>query len=835
MAGSTEVIAGQHMSSPTVLARRLLPYPAAAAIVGAALLSRMGVDPVVGYCQALASLYPAVILASWVGGVGPGLAAIPVGLVLARFVMPLRHLPDIPGPVDAIASAVFVITSVVIVALFHAVRRAERRAEQHASALETSTKPLRRLLDSEQLGIVFWDETGHISEASAAYFAATGYTREQVMSPEFHWRKVIPPEYRPLHERALEEIRRQGVCLPVESEAIRADGTRVPILSVGAALEQDPLRGVSWVLDLTDRKRAEREHEAHRQATERARVEAERGTERLRAMGEGVVRVTTTLSLEEPLKLALLPIADLARELIGAHEAGLSITIDEKWSQTVSAVSLSEKYAAWRRYEDAPDGTGIYAEVCRTNRSMRLTQEELERHPLFRHFSRAAGKHPPIRGLLALPLIGRSGKNLGVLLLSDRYEGEFTREDEFVATQLAQLASVIIENHDLYARLAEGDRRKSEFLAMLGHELRNPLAPIAMAVEVLRRVAVPNKQVQWVTDVVGRQVVHLTRLVDDLLDVSRITRDKIELHMEALELDRVVAQAVETSRLLPVAREREFTVDVPPELRVRGDVVRLAQLVSNLLNNAAKFTDVGGRIALTAERDDGEVVLTVRDDGVGIPPEMLARVFDLFAQVEGSRDRALGGLGIGLTLVKRLVEMHGGTVAARSEGRGRGSEFVVRLPALPPAVVHPSSRNGASARASTAPERPPSAPVRRVLVVDDMVDAAESLGRLLELQGHHVHVVHDGLAALDAADGFRPEIVFLDIGLPGLDGIEVARRLRLRAHAMMIVAMTGFGRYEDRRETREAGFDHHLVKPVDPVVVERLLMAAKPVSDPGTS
>jgi PAS domain S-box-containing protein len=394
---------------------------------------------------------------------------------------------------------------------------------------------------------------------------------------------------------------------------------------------------------------------------------------------------------------------------------------------------------------------------------------------------------------------------------------------------------LLLTQREVAEALRQADRRKDEFLAMLGHELRNPLAPISTAVEILRRLPNANDQIRWVGDVVGRQVAHLKRLVDDLLDVSRITRGKIGLQMELLDLEHVVAHAVETSRPLFVARKHELTVNVSPGLRVRGDAIRLAQLLSNLLNNAAKFTNLGGRIALTAERDGEEAVLTVRDHGVGIPSEMLDRVFDLFTQVDGSRDRAPGGLGIGLTLVKRLVEMHGGSVVARSEGQGCGCEFAVRLPALPTSAGDPSARIASSGPRPTVADGPRSTgAARRVLVVDDMIDAAESLAHMLELQGHEVRVAYDGVAALDAADGFRPEIVFLDIGLPRVNGLEVARRLRARfgPQAMLIVATTGFGTQNDRRETTEAGFDHHLVKPIDPMVVRRLLATGTPVPEP---
>jgi PAS domain S-box-containing protein len=378
----------------------------------------------------------------------------------------------------------------------------------------------------------------------------------------------------------------------------------------------------------------------------------------------------------------------------------------------------------------------------------------------------------------------------------------------------------------LAAALREADRRKDEFLAMLAHELRNPLAPISTAVEILR-MKPSTEQSRWARDVISRQLAQLKRLVDDLLDVSRITSGKIQLHMEPIALGDVIANAVETSLPLLSARGIVLGVDLPPApLVVRGDAARLAQLVSNLLNNAAKYTEIGGRVALTVAEGDGTVVLRCSDTGVGIPSDMLRSVFEPFTQVEPSRDGALGGLGLGLTLVKRLAEMHGGTVEARSEGPGRGAEFVVRLPAWRPLS---SGRDALapSNPAATLDEPPPSSS-RRVLVVDDAVDAAQSLALLISMHGHDVRVAHDGPTALDEAQRLDPEIVFLDLALPQMDGLEVARRLRRRfgPDRMLLVATTGFGQSDDRRRTSEAGFDHHLVKPIDPSKVEALLSGA---------
>jgi len=352
---------------------------------------------------------------------------------------------------------------------------------------------------------------------------------------------------------------------------------------------------------------------------------------------------------------------------------------------------------------------------------------------------------------------------------------------------------------------------------MLGHELRNPLAPIGMAVEMMRTLTPADDSIAWARDVIGRQLRQLTRLVDDLLDVSRITRGKITLLSTPVELTTVVAQAVETSRPLIDGRGHELTLHVPSDpVWVRGDAVRLGQVLSNLLNNAAKYTPDGGRIALTAERLDSEVILTVADNGLGLPAEGLERVFDLFWQFE-SRDHAQRGLGIGLTLVKRLVELHGGNVEARSPGHGRGSEFVVRLPALEAQAELPT----------VAPRGATRQPLvrRRILVVDDNIDAAEALSRILELQNQEVCVAHDGHAALRMAVAMQPEIVFLDLAMPKMNGLEVARQLHIGSaiRPRLLVAITGYGQEEDRRRTAEAGFDHHLVKPIDPQMLISLL------------
>jgi len=367
--------------------------------------------------------------------------------------------------------------------------------------------------------------------------------------------------------------------------------------------------------------------------------------------------------------------------------------------------------------------------------------------------------------------------------------------------------------------LREADRRKDEFLAMLAHELRNPLAPILNAVSILNRPDLSVEQFEWSRGVIERQVEHLTRLVDDLLDVSRITQGKITLRKEKLDLMKVVGRALETSRPLIDARKHQLTVSIPSETVIlNGDLLRLAQVVSNLLNNAAKYTDESGAIWLSAGRVGDEVILRVRDNGMGIPVEELPHVFDLFIQAGRSLDRAQGGLGIGLTLARSIVELHGGRIEALSDGPGRGSEFVIHLPvfSFQPlrgdalGEVHESFM-GVEAAAPAWSVR------RRVLVVDDNVDSAESLALALTLEGHDAKLAYDGPGAVEVALAFKPQVALLDIGLPGMNGYELARQLRQRpgGRDMALIALTGYGQAEDRRKSREAGFDHHLTKPVN--------------------
>ncbi len=385
--------------------------------------------------------------------------------------------------------------------------------------------------------------------------------------------------------------------------------------------------------------------------------------------------------------------------------------------------------------------------------------------------------------------------------------------------------------------LEEARRRKDQFIATLSHELRNPLSPISSCVETMRRIASDTPQLIYVRQVIDRQVKHMARLVDDLLDISRISQGKVDLRNERVELSAILEHGVENVLPLIQARGHELSVSGPPHaVWLSGDAIRLAQVISNLLENAAKYTVENGRIRLCVELEERQVLIRVADNGAGIAPDLLPFVFDMFTQAERGLDRNQGGLGVGLTLVKKLVELHGGTVEARSAGPGQGSEFTVRLPTV------------ASFRKAEQPAAPECAAAgavssARILVVDDLVDAAESMAMMLVLEGHEVRTAHDGPAALEVAQAFRPRVLLLDIGLPGMDGYELARRVRSLPgfEDALLIAITGYGQAEDRDRARAAGFDHHLVKPVDASTLYGLLggtahtagLAA--TGEPGTS
>jgi signal transduction histidine kinase/ActR/RegA family two-component response regulator len=443
----------------------------------------------------------------------------------------------------------------------------------------------------------------------------------------------------------------------------------------------------------------------------------------------------------------------------------------------------------------------------------------------------ALGEQPPWSDLPVLiltyrgadsPVIARALERLGNVTLLERPTRVATLLSAVRAALRArqrqyEMRAYLIERERSAEALREADRRKDEFLATLAHELRNPLAPISNSLDLLHMAGHDPAVVVRAREVMERQVTHLVRLVDDLLELSRITRGRIELRVEPVVLADAIHSAVETSRPLIEAGGHSLTIALPAEpLLLQADPVRLAQVFANLLNNAARYTPEPGHIRISAHRDGAEVVVSVRDTGIGIPPQMMPYVFEMFTRGTASRAGG-GGLGIGLTLVRSLVAMHGGRVAVHSEGPGRGSEFVIRLPL---------ARHGATKPTAAAqPPAPAPTSAHRVLVVDDSHDAAESLAMLLSYLGADVHVAHDGPAALAALEQHHPDAILLDIGMPEMDGYEVARRIRRHREfgTVPVIALSGWGQEEDRRRSRAAGFDYHLVKPADLEVLRSLL------------
>lgn len=425
------------------------------------------------------------------------------------------------------------------------------------------------------------------------------------------------------------------------------------------------------------------------------------------------------------------------------------------------------------------------------------------------------------RSYVSVPLAAK-GRATGVITFVTADSGRrYDASDLALAEDLGRRISVAVENAGLYEALKEADRKKDEFLATLAHELRNPLAPIRMGLEVLRLGGDDPETVGEMLSTMEGQVRQMVRLIDDLLDVSRITRGKLDLRKTRVDVRDVARTALDTVRPLIEEARHELTVSLPDEpLVLDGDPARLSQVFSNLLSNAAKYTPEGGRIEFAAERQGSDLVASVKDTGLGIPPGMLDVVFDMFTQVDRTLERSHGGLGIGLHLVKRLVELHGGRVEARSEGEGKGSQFLVRLPL---AVASDGVTDGGpSGGGGTGAGQ-------RVLVADDNKDAADMLARVLKALGHQVRVAYDGQQAIELAESYRPEVCLFDIGMPKMNGYEVARAVRREpwGESMLLVALTGWGAEEDRRRSREAGFDRHLVKPVEPGLLRELLAAGK--------
>jgi PAS domain S-box-containing protein len=675
---------------------------------------------------------------------------------------------------------------------------------QTAEALRESEERFRLLADNITQLAWMARADGHIFWYNHRWYEYTGTTPEQMEG--WGWQSVHDPKELP---RVLERWKASlasGEPLDMVFPLRGADGSFHPFLTRVNPLRDEQGRVVYWFgtnTDISAQKRAE--------DTSRFLADAS-------ATLAALVDYESTLS--KVARLAVPFFADWCTvDVIGPDGSLRRLSVVHA---DPARVQLAQEAA--HRYPPRPEDrfgppnilrTGQPEMVADINDELLVAAARDEEHlRLLRELG--------LRSYIGVPMIAH-GQSLGVLSFITSESGRrYGPADLTLAEDLAHRAAVAIDNARLYAELRQTDRLKDEFLAMLAHELRNPLAPIRNALYIMKQSGAGGGAFEQAQDMADRQVRHMARLLDDLLDVARINRGRIELRKETVDVAVITQRTVEAMRPLIDERRHELTVSLADEpLHVEADPTRLEQVLTNLLNNAAKYTDPGGRITVSAGREDGEVVLRVRDTGIGIAPDILPRIFDLFVQAERRLDRSQGGIGIGLTLVRKLIELHGGRIEATSAGIGQGSEFIIRLPAT---TNQPIPNPG-----EPAPAPSPQLPRRRVLVVDDSPDAADSLALLLKLAGQDVRAVYEGPAALTQAETYRPDLVFLDIGMPGLDGYEVARRLRRLPNAgdMFLVALTGWGQDEDRRRSQEAGFDRHLIKPVEMKDLHELLANLK--------
>ena len=741
-------------------------YGIALLAIAVAIVLRAALTPWMGGAFPLATMFSAVAFVVWYGGWGPALFTALAGWFAAGLFF--RGGQGFVGPnfgfSEAVALMVYLLSNISVIVLGEAMRGAQRRLEDQQEHLSTTNLALENKVEAQSLlaaivassddAIISKTLEGRITSWNKGAERLFGYTAQEAIGKSIHL--IVPPEGREQVSEILARIRHGERVEHLDVVRIRQDGTRVSVsLTISPVHDRRGLViGASKTArDITTRKAWEAELRENRDVLSFAMQAGRMG-----AWSRDLTMNTVWWSPEIVALFGLSP-----GDVQHSRDRLLALMAPEDRERLPQAVeeALTKKqdYVLEFRFQHAQTGEWRWMEA---------------------------------RGRAQY---GADGK----------------------PTMLYGLGIDITDRVRAVEALREADRRKDEFLATLAHELRNPLAPISSGLHILRSAGHNEQMAATARQVMERQVAQMVRLVDDLLDVARITTGKVELRCESVDLAAGIADAVETSRPLIELAGQSITVTLPnTPVYVHADRTRLAQVFANLLNNSSKFSDHGQPISIALTSEDGHAVVRVRDAGAGIPREALKRIFDMFGQADLGGARSRGGLGIGLSIVKRIAEMHGGTVEAHSEGAGRGSEFVVRIPAI-------EGRREAPARPVADTVSPPSR--RRVLVVDDNTDAAESLAALLAIGGHETRLAHDGLQAVEAARAFQPDVVFLDIGMPELDGHETARRIREQPWGkdMVLVALTGWGQIEDRRRSKEAGFNHHLVKPADPAVVAKLI------------
>jgi PAS domain S-box-containing protein len=668
----------------------------------------------------------------------------------------------------------------------------ERKQSEQARALHTA------IVESSDDAIISKGLDGRIRSWNPGAERLFGYTASEVLGQDI--RIIIPPDKFDEEASILERLRLGERIDHYETVRVTKYGRLLNIsLTISPLWDNGRVVGATSVArDISARKRAQED--------------LRRQDERLQLLWETASVLLTT---EKPDAMLRGVFDKLAPHFeLDAYFNYLVNETGEALQLEACAGIRDDQVPAMRTLNF---GEAVCGTVARERRPIAASYIQESNDPLVQLV-----KEFGVRAYACNPLIA-DGRLLGTLSFASRRKDEFAANElEFLRT-ICRYVTAAYERLRLIRELRDTDQRKDEFLATLAHELRNPLAPIRNALEIMRVTGVDAATVQQAArTMIERQLGQMVRLIDDLLDVSRITRGRLTLRKERVDLASVVKSAVDTSLPLIEASGHELEIDLPDEsIPLDADPVRLAQVFSNLLNNAARYMDRGGRIWLTAEIEGVEVLVTVRDTGIGIPPEALATIFDMFTQVDESLSQSQGGLGIGLTLVKRLVELHGGRVEAYSEGLGKGSKFTARLPIADVAAAPAPVFGQARSREHSI--------TRRVLVADDNRDAAESMGMLLRLMGNEVRTVHDGVQAVNEAETFQPDVILLDIGMPRLNGYDAARRIREQRWSQdtVLVALTGWGQEEDKRRASEAGFDKHFTKPVNPADLERLITEAR--------
>jgi PAS domain S-box-containing protein len=861
-------------------------YVLSSAVLAAAVGLRFALDPVLGDALPFVTLFGAVAAAVWLGGWRPAILVAILGYLAVDilFIEP-RGVLDLGDFANRVGLVAYLFTCALIIGIGQAMRSAQHRAAERRERLQVT---LRSIGDA----VVTTDLGGRVTDLNPVAESLTGWTlAEAVGRPLDDVFRIVNEDTRKPVENPATRALREGIVVGLANHTllVHKDGSERPIDDSAAPIRDEAGRVTGCVLIFRDVSvsRLLEKDKASQLLTARLLASIVESSDDaivskslegvIQSWNAGAERVfghTAEEAVGRHISLVI-PEDRLGEEddIIASLRAGRRI----EHFETVRVRKDGRRIQVSLTVSPIKDGTGRVVGASKIARDITdRKQAEAERQK-FVTLVESSTDFIGICDLDAVPIfINRAGLKLVGLdsieeartasvkdfffpedqprILDELFpsvlqhgHGEVevrfrhfkTGEARWMAYKvltlkdeagrpvaLATVSQDITERklledslRKLAADLSEADRRKDEFLAMLAHELRSPLAPISNAVQVLRLAGTDAGAVQASSEMLERQVGQMAHLVDDLLDMSRITRGRIELRRERIELAPVLNQAVEAARALYREMDHELTVTLPLEpVFVDADPTRLAQVVGNLLNNACKFTDKGGHVSLKVERRSGHAVISVRDDGIGIAPDQLQRVFGMFSQVDTSLERSRGGLGIGLTLVKTLVEMHGGTVEAHSEGLGQGSEFVVRLPI---AVDAPRP-------SVAAPSKPAAANGRRVLIVDDNEDGADSLAMMLRLAGHETATAHDGLQAVAVAEQFRPHAMLLDIGLPRLNGYEVCRRIRQKAWGadVLMVAVTGWGQDEDRQRSKEAGFDTHVVKPVDSAVIMKMLAAA---------